>query len=292
MNLSEPFIRRPVATSLLMAALVFVGVSAFPFLPVAPLPQVDFPTIQITATLAGASPETMASSVATPLERQLGQIAGVTQMTSFSALGATSITIQFDLDRNIDSAAQDVQAAITAAGRTLPQAMTTPPIYRKLNPAEAPVLILAVHSDTLPLTVVDEYADNFLAQRISQVSGSCTQVSIGGEQRPSIRIQVDPAKLAARGLALEELRNALVNSTANAPKGTLTTAKANFTFTANDQITDAEQFNNVVIAYRDGAPVRVRDIGQAISAAADRNTAAIQNNKPSHSTLGQQATWC
>jgi multidrug efflux pump subunit AcrB len=278
-NLSEPFIRRPVATSLLMAALVFVGVSAFPFLPVAPLPQIDFPTIQVTATLAGASPETMASSVATPLERQLGQIAGVTQMTSFSALGATSITIQFDLDRNIDSAAQDVQAAITAAGRTLPQAMTTPPIYRKLNPAEAPVLILAVHSDTLPLTVVDEYADNLLAQRISQVSG-VAQVSIGGEQRPSIRIQVDPAKLATRGLALEEVRSALVSSTANAPKGTLTTARANFTFTANDQITDAEQFDNVIIAYRDGAPVRVRDIGHAISAAADRNSAAIQNNKP------------
>ncbi len=280
MNLSEPFIRRPVATSLLMAALVFVGVSAFPFLPVAPLPQVDFPTIQITATLAGASPETMASSVATPLERQLGQIAGVTQMTSFSALGATSITIQFDLDRNIDLAAQDVQAAITAAGRTLPQAMTTPPIYRKLNPAEAPILILAVHSDTLPLTVVDEYADNFLAQRISQVSGVAL-VSIGGEQRPSIRIQVDPAKLAARGLALEELRNALVSSTANAPKGTLTTERANFTFTANDQITEAEQFNDVIIAYRDGAPVRVRDVGHAIFAAADRNAAAILNNTPS-----------
>ena len=279
MNLSEPFIRRPVATSLLMASLVFVGVSAFPFLPVAPLPQVDFPTIQVTATLAGASPETMASSVATPLERQLGQIAGVTQMTSFSALGATSITLQFDLDRNIDSAAQDVQAAITAAGRTLPQAMTTPPIYRKLNPAEAPVLILAVHSDTLPLTVVDEYADNFLAQRISQVS-RVAQVSIGGEQRPSIRIQVDPAKLATRGLALEEVRSALVNSTANAPKGTLTTARANYTLTANDQITDAGQFDNVIIAYRDGAPVRVRDIGHAISAAADRNSAAIQNNKP------------
>jgi HAE1 family hydrophobic/amphiphilic exporter-1 len=278
-NLSEPFIRRPVATSLLMAALVFLGVSAFPFLPVAPLPQVDFPTIQVTATLAGASPETMASSVATPLERQIGQIAGVTQMTSFSALGATSITIQFDLDRNINSAAQDVQAAITAAGRTLPQAMTTPPIYRKLNPADAPVLVLAVHSDTLPLTVVSEYADNFLAQRISQVSGVAL-VSLGGEQRPSIRIQVDPAKLAARGLALEELRNALVSSTANAPKGTLTTDKANFTFTANDQITEAEQFNDVVIAYRDGAPVRVRDVGHAISAAADRNNAAIQDNKP------------
>jgi len=262
-----------------MGALALLGITAFPFLPIAPLPQVDFPTIQVTATLAGASPETMASSVATPLERQLGQIAGVTQMTSFSALGATSVTIQFDLTRNIDSAAQDVQAAITAAGKTLPQSMTSPPIYRKLNPADAPILILSVRSETVPLTVVDEYADNFLAQQISQVSG-VAQVSIGGEQRPSIRVQVDPAKLAARGLALEDVRTALVSSTTNAPKGTLTTPKANFTFTANDQITEPALFDDVIIAYREGTPVRARDIGQAISAAADRNTAAFQNNAP------------
>lgn len=279
MNISEPSIRRPVATSLLMGALALVGATAFFLLPVAPLPQVDFPTIQVTATLAGASPETMASSVATPLERQLGQIAGITQMTSFSALGATSVTIQFDLNRNIDSAAQDVQAAITAAGKTLPQSMTTPPIYRKLNPADAPILILSVQSDTLPLTVVDEYADNFLAQQISQVSG-VAQVSIGGEQRPSIRVQVDPIKLAARGLTLEDVRTALVSTTTNAAKGTLTTPKANFTFTANDQITDPGLFDDAIIAYRDGAPIRVRDIGQSVAAAADRNTAAFQNNEP------------
>ncbi len=279
MNLSEPFIRRPVTTSLLTAALAFVGITAFPFLPVAPLPQVDFPTIQVTATLAGASPETMASSVASPLERQLGQIAGITQMTSISALGATSITIQFDLNRYIDAAAQDVQAAINAASRTLPQSMTTPPIYRKLNPADAPILILSVRSDTLPLTVVDEYADNFLAQQISQVPG-VAQVSIGGEQRPSIRVQVDPAKLAARGLTLEDVRGALVSSTTNAAKGTLTTAKSNYSIAANDQITQAEEFDAVVLAYRNGAPVRVRDIGRAVSAAADRNAAAYQNNIP------------
>src|SRR6516164_6710503 len=261
-----------------MGALALIGATAFPFLPVTPLPHIDSPTIQVTATLAGASPETMASAVAAPLERQLGQIAGVTQMTSFNALGATSVTIQFDLNRNIDAAAQDVQAAITAAGKTLPQAMTTPPIYRKLNPADAPILILALHSDTLPLTVVDEYADNFLAQQISQVSG-VAQVSIGGEQRPSIRVQVDPAKLAARGLTLEDVRGALVNSTTNSPKGTLTTPKANFTFTANDQITEPEQFDDTIIAYREGAPVRVRDIGQAVSAAAGR-TSAFQNNAP------------
>src|SRR5438477_2706663 len=192
-----------------MGALALVGATAFPFLPVAPLPQIDFPTIQVTATLAGASPETMASSIATPLERQLGQIAGVSQMTSFSGLGATSVTIQFDLNRNIDSAAQDVQAAITAAGKTLPQSMTSPPIYRKLNPADAPILMLSVHSDTLPITTVDEYADNFLAQQIAQVPG-VAQVSLGGEQKPAIRIQVDPAKLAASGLTLEEIRSALV----------------------------------------------------------------------------------
>jgi HAE1 family hydrophobic/amphiphilic exporter-1 len=220
-SFSEPSIRRPVATTLLMAALAFVGTTSFFLLPVAPLPQVDFPTIQITATLAGASPETMASSVATPLERQIGQIAGVTQMTSFSALGATSITIQFDLDRNIDAAAQDVQAAIAAASRNLPESMTSPPTYRKLNPAEAPILILSVSSETLPLTAVSEYADSFLAQQISQVQG-VAQVSIGGEQKPSIRVQLDPGKLAARGLTLEEVRGALVNTTTNAPKGSRT----------------------------------------------------------------------
>ncbi len=279
MNLSEPFIRRPVATTLLMAALAFAGIAAFLFLPVAPLPQVDFPTIQVTATLPGASPETMASSVATPLERQFGQIAGVTQMTSFSALGATSITLQFDLDRNIDAAAQDVQAAISAAARTLPESMPSPPIYRKLNPAEAPILILAVHSDTLPLTAVNEYADSYLAQQISQVPG-VAQVSIGGEQRPSLRIQVDPAKLAARGLTFEEVRGALVSATTNAPKGSLTTEKASFAFVANDQITDAGEFEDAIIAYRDGAPVRVRDVGRAVAAAADRNTAAYHDNTP------------
>jgi len=278
-NISEPFIRRPVATSLLMAALALVGVAAFLRLPVAPLPQVDFPTIQVTATLAGASAETMASSVATPLERQLGEIPGVTEMTSFSALGATSITVQFDLDRNIDLAAQDVQAAITAAGKTLPQTMTTPPTFKKLNPADAPILVLAARSDTLPLTQVDEYADSYLAQQISQVSG-VAQVAIGGEQRPSIRVQVDPAKLAARGLTLEQVRSALVTATTDAPKGTLTTAKTSFTIDANDQITDAKQFDDVIVSYNNGAPVRVRDVGRAIAAASDRFSAAYENNKP------------
>jgi len=278
-NLSAPFIVRPVATALLMAALALLGIAAFPLLPVAPLPQVDFPTVQVTATLAGASADTMASSVAAPLERQLGQIAGVTQMTSLSALGATSITIQFDLDRNIDSAAQDVQAAINAASNTLPRSMTTPPTYKKLNPADAPILVLSARSDTIPLTSVNEYADNYLAQKISQVPG-VAQVSLGGEQKPAIRVQVDPAKLASRGLTLEDIRPVLANATTDAAKGTLDTGKMSFTIAANDQITEAKQFDDVVLAYRNGASVRVRDVGEAVSAASDRTAAAYDNNKP------------
>ncbi|HEY4261975.1 MAG TPA: efflux RND transporter permease subunit, partial [Schlesneria sp.] len=279
MNLSEPFIRRPIATLLLMAGLAFLGLAALPRLPVAPLPQIDFPTILVTASLSGASAETMSSSVATPLERQFSQIAGVTDMTSFSALGATSVTIQFDLNRNIDAAAQDVQAAINAAGKTLPQSMTSPPTYKKLNPADAPILMLSVRSDTLPITVVDEYADNFLAQEIAQVSG-VGQVSLGGEQRPAIRIQVDPAKLAASGLTLEEVRSAVVASTSNAAKGTLTGSKTSFTITANDQITDAAQYDSLIIAYRNNGPIRIRDVGHAISGATDRYAAAFHNNTP------------
>ena len=279
MNLSEPFIRRPVATSLLMGAVAFLGLAAFPYLAVAPLPQLDFPTVQVTATLSGASAETMASSVATPLERQIGQIAGVTQLTSISTLGATSVTVQFDLNRNIDLAAQDVQAALTAASKTLPQTMTAPPTYRKLNPADAPILVLSARSDTLPIAVVDEYADSFLAQQISQLSG-VAQVSLGGEQRPAIRVQVDPAKLASRGLTLEEIRTALVSATTNAPKGSLTIARTSFAIDVNDQITEPEPFNNVIIAYRNGAPVRVRDVGRAIAAGADRFSAAYHNNAP------------
>ncbi|HEY2134371.1 MAG TPA: efflux RND transporter permease subunit [Xanthobacteraceae bacterium] len=276
MNISEPFIRRPVATSLLMAALAFVGIIAFPFLPVAPLPQVDFPTIQVQVTFAGASAETMATSVAAPLERQFGQVAGITQMTSQSTLGATTIVIQFDLNRNIDGAAQDVQAAITAAGKTLPQNLTTPPTYRKINPADSPILILAVNSDTLPLTTVDDYADNFLAQQMSQVAG-VAQVVIGGESKPAIRVQVDPSKLAAAGITLEDARVALVNSTTNAAKGTVNLPTTSFIIAANDQLTAAEGYDDVVLAYRNGAPIRVRDVGQAVVAPTDRTISGFQN---------------
>jgi 2,3,4,5-tetrahydropyridine-2,6-dicarboxylate N-succinyltransferase len=244
MNISEGFIRRPVATSLLMAAIGFIGLVAIPFLPVAALPQVDFPTIQVSATLQGASAETMAASVASPLERQFGQIPGITQLTSTSALNSTSITIQFELNRNIDAAAQDVQAAITAASRTLPQTMTTPPSYRKVNPADSPILTLSAQSDTLPLISVDDYADNFIAQQISQVRG-VAQVQIWGEQKPAIRIQDDPAKLASAGLTLEDVRPMLVSSTTIASKGTVNTAETTFTIAANDQIIEAGPFEYV-----------------------------------------------
>jgi hydrophobe/amphiphile efflux-1 (HAE1) family protein len=277
-NVSEPFIRRPIATCLLMTALAFVGIAAFPFLPVAPLPQVDFPTIQVTTALAGASAETMASAVATPLERQFGQIASVTQMTSASTLGATTIVLQFDLSRNIDAAAQDVQAAITAAGRSLPQNLTTPPVYRKQNPADIAILIFGIHSDTLPIHVLDEFADNFLLPPLSQVAG-VAQVFIGGESKPAIHVQLDPAKLAAAGLTLEEIRTALVSSTTNAAKGTLNTPDSSFTIASNDQLILPEQYEDVVLAYRNGAPIRVRDVGLSILAPADSTVAAYANHE-------------
>jgi hydrophobe/amphiphile efflux-1 (HAE1) family protein len=277
-NISEPFIRRPVATTLLMAALAFVGIVSFPFLPVAPLPQVDFPTIQITTTWTGASAETMATSVAAPLELQFGQIAGVTQMTSQSSLGAATIVIQFDLERSIDSAAQDVQAAITVAAKQLPQALTTPPAYKKVNPADVPILLISVHSDTVPIINVDDYANIFLAQQIAQVSG-VAQVLVFGDQTPSIRVQVDPFKLASSGITLEDIRGTLVTQTTNAAKGSINGDQMSFTIAANDQIIDADKFNDVVLAYRNGAPIRVRDVGQAVAAPVDRTVVAYQNNK-------------
>ncbi|HKD31182.1 MAG TPA: efflux RND transporter permease subunit [Xanthobacteraceae bacterium] len=278
MNISEPFIQRPVATSLFMASIGFVGLVAFPFLPVAPLPQVDFPTIQVNAILQGASAETMAASVASPLERQFGQIPGVTQLTSMSAPNGTSITIQFDLNRNIDAAAQDVQAAITAAAKTLPQQMSSPPTYKKVNPADSPIMMLSARSDTLPLHIVDDYVDNFLAQQISQVAG-VAQATINGEQKPSIRVQVDPAKLAASGLTLEDVRSVLLNTTTNAAKGTINTPRTSFIIATNDQIIDAEPLNDTVLAYRNGGPIRIRDVGQAIAAESDRTLAGYQNGK-------------
>ena len=276
MSISAPFIRRPIATSLVMVAIVLVGVAAYPLLPIAPLPNVDFPTIVVSAGLPGADPSTMASTVATPLERQIGEIPGVTQMSSVSVQGSTSITVQFALDRNIDSAAQDIQAAINAASGQLPKNLPNPPTYRKINPADAPILILAVQSDALPITEVDNYADTVLAQQISQLPG-VAEVFIGGAQTPAIRVQVDPAKLAGMGHTLEDVRSRILNATVDNPKGSIDTAHRAFAINANDQITEASAFNNVILAYRNGAPVRVSDIGRAVSGSENTLLASWQN---------------
>ncbi|OJY76854.1 MAG: acriflavine resistance protein B [Rhodospirillales bacterium 70-18] len=278
MSISTPFIRRPVGTSLLMAAILLVGIAAYPLLPVAPLPRVEFPTIQVQVSYPGASPETMATAVAQPLERQFAQIAGVDQMTSSSVLGQTSITVQFDLNRSIDAAALDIQSKITAASGQLPKNLPSPPTFYKANPSDSPILILAVQSDEIPLIDTNDYANNILAQQISQISG-VAQVFIGGQQNRAVRIQIDPAKLAAMGLTLEDARQTLTTATVNSPKGTIDGVQRSFTIYANDQMTTAAEYNNLVIAYRNGAPVRVRDIGQAVEAADNLRVAGYQNGK-------------
>ncbi|MFI5010858.1 MAG: multidrug efflux RND transporter permease subunit [Hyphomicrobiales bacterium] len=277
-GISAPFIRHPIATSLLMIAILFVGIIAYPRLPVAPLPQVDFPTIQVSASLPGASPDTIASAVAQPLETQFAQIPGVAQMTSTSSLGSTAITIQFDLDRNIDAAANDVQAAINAAGGQLPKNLPSPPTYRKVNPADSPILLLGATSDTLPLTEVDDNVETKLAQQISQITG-VAQVSVGGQQKPAIRIQLDPAKLVAKGLSLEDVRTPLSVATVDNPKGTIDGRTRSFTIYTNDQLTRSKDWNDIIVAYRNGAPLRVRDIGQAVTGPQDTRQAGWADGK-------------
>jgi hydrophobic/amphiphilic exporter-1 (mainly G- bacteria), HAE1 family len=277
-GISAPFIRYPIGTSLLMAGILFVGLVAYPLLPVAPLPQVDFPTIQITATLPGGSPETMASSVAQPLERQFAQIPGIAQMTSTSYLGTAAVTIQFDLNRSIDGAANDVQGAINAASGQLPKDLPSPPTYRKVNPADSPILLLSATSDSLPLTTVSDAVDAQLAQQISMISG-VAQVTIGGQQKPSIRVQVDPAKLVAKGLSLEDVRNQIAITTVDSPKGNIDGEKVAYTIYANDQMLDSKDWNDVIVAYRNGGPLRIRDIGKAITGSEDMKQAAWANGK-------------
>src|ERR1700754_2478868 len=277
-GISAPFIRLPIATSLLMVGVLFVGLVAYPRLPVAPLPQVDFPTIQVSSSLPGASPETMASAVAQPLETQFAQIPGVSQMTSTSVVGSSAITIQFDLDRNIDAAANDVQAAINAAGGQLPKNLPSPPTYRKVNPADAPILMLGATSDTLPLTTVSDAVDAQLAQQISQISG-VAQVIIGGQQKPAIRIQIDPGKLVPKGLSLEDVRTQITITTVDAPKGNIDGSTRSYTIYANDQMLNAKDWNDVIIAYRNGGPLRIRDIGQAVTGPEDAKQAAWANGK-------------
>ena len=278
MNISRPFIERPVATTLLMAGLALIGIAAWPFLPVAPLPQVDFPTILVSAQLPGASPEIMASSVAQPLETQFSQIPGMAQMTSSSVLGTMQITMQFDLDRNIDAAAQDVQSAIDAAAGYLPKNLPTPPSYRKVNPADSAVLILAVHSDVLPITQVDDYAETVIAQQLSQLPG-IAQVSVGGQQKPAVRIQVDPVKLAAVGLHLEDVANLITTASVDTPQGAITGARQNFAIYDNDQLLKAAPWNDVIVAYKNGAPIRIRDIGRAIDGAENTQVRGFQNGR-------------
>ncbi len=278
MNISAPFIQRPIATSLLMAAVFLVGLVAFPLLPVAPLPQVDFPTILVTTNLPGASSETMASSVATPLENQFAQIPGVAQMTSTSVLGSAQITIQFDLDRNIDAAAQDIQAAINAASGFLPKTLPLPPTYRKVNPAESAIAIYAIHSDAMPLYMVDDYAENVILPRMSQITG-VGLVSIGGQQKPAIRVQVDPAKIAALGIQLEDVANVISTATINSPKGSINGVAHNYVVYNNDQLLKAAPWNDVIVAYKNGAPVRVRDIGVAVDGPENNQLTAWQNGK-------------
>src|SRR3954447_141959 len=248
MNISAPFIKRPIGTSLLAAAVLMAGVLAFNFLPVAPLPQVEFPVIQVSAGLPGASPETMASAVATPLERQFGRIAGINQMTSTSQLGSTSIVLQFDLNRNIDAAGRDVQAAINAARSQLPANLPGNPNYRKVNPADAPILILALTSDTITLPAMYDAADSILAQKLSQVEG-VGQVFVGGAARPAVRAELNPTLLNKLGVGLEDVRTSLGQANANAPKGQFSDAVNAWSIQANDQLKKADQYRNVIVGY-------------------------------------------
>jgi len=277
-NLAEPFIRRPVMTTLISLAIVFFGVMAYRTLPVSDLPNVDFPTILVSATLPGASPETMASSIATPLERQFSTIAGLDQMTSTSMQGLTSVTLQFALDRNIDAAAQDVQAAIAAAQSRLPQGMPSPPSYEKVNPADKPVLYLGLSSPTLPLSQVDEYAETYLAERISMISG-VAQVVVYGSQKYAVRVEVDPQALAYRGIGIDEVAQAIQNANVNLPTGTLYGSHEAFTVQANGQLTDAAAYRPVIVAYHNGAPVRLEEVGQVLDSVENDKVAGWVDNQ-------------
>jgi hydrophobe/amphiphile efflux-1 (HAE1) family protein len=278
MNISEPFIRRPIATSLLMLGALVFGVVAYGLLPVAPIPNVDFPTITVTASYPGASPQTMASAIATPLEQQFSQIEALDQMTSLSGIGTTTITLQFDLSRNIDGAAVDVVAAINAATGLLPKDLPSPPTYRKVNPADFPIIIYAVHSDAVPEYRLDDYANLVLGQRLSTVPG-VGQVSIFGQKLYAARVQVNPPALAARGIGLEDVRTALANATVNLPKGSIEGDQQTTAIETNDQLYDAKSYENVIIAYRNGAPVRLKDVGNAIDSVQNARIGAWFNNQ-------------
>ncbi|MDA8174864.1 MAG: efflux RND transporter permease subunit, partial [Nitrospiraceae bacterium] len=270
MSISEVFIKRPIATTLIMLAILVFGVISYKLLPVSDLPNVDFPTILVTASLPGSSPETMASSIATPLEKQFSTIAGLDSMTSTNALGNTQITLQFDLSRSIDAAAQDVQAAIAKAANQLPPNMPTPPTYQKVNPADQPVIFIALHSPTLPLSTVDEYAETLISQRLSMISG-VAQVNVFGSQKYAVRAQLDPNKMASMGIGIDEAASAVQNANVNLPTGTLWGNTQATTIQAAGQLTDAKAYRPIIVAYRNGAPVRLDQIGNVFD--------SVENNK-------------
>src|SRR5579875_131445 len=263
MNVAELFIRRPIMTTLVMFGIVIFGIFAYRTLPVSDLPNVDYPTIQVSAQLPGANPETMASAVATPLERQFSTIAGLDSMTSTSGQGNTSITLQFSLSRNIDAAAQDVQAMISAAGGQLPPNMPSPPTFRKVNPAEQPVIYLAVYSDVLPVWKVDDYAETLMAERISMVSG-VAQVQVYGARQYAVRAQLDPKKLAAYGVGLDQVAAAIQQGNVNLPTGNLEGTHKAFTLQATGQLMDAAAYRPLIVAYHNGSPLRLEQLGRVV----------------------------
>src|ERR1043165_268693 len=279
MSPSRPFILRPIATSLLMMAILLVGMVAYKQLPVSARPQVDSPTIQVVTFYPGASPEVMASSVTAPLERQFGEIPGLNQMTSTSSFGSSVITLPFDLDLNIDVAEQEVQAAINGASNLLPQGLPNPPIYSKVNPADAPILTLALTSTSLPLPKVEDLADTMLAQKIAQLPG-VGLVSISGGQRPAVRIQANPTALASYGLSLEDLRTALANANVNQAKGTFDGPQQSYTIGANDQLLNGDHYRPIIVAYRNGGPVRVADVANVADGVENTLQAAWANQQP------------
>ncbi len=279
MNVSSLFISRPIATSLLGVAVLLGGILGFLFLPVAPLPQVDFPTIQVTTQLPGADPDTMAALVTAPLERPLGQIPSLASMTSSSAFGISQITLQFDLGRNIDGAAQDVQAAINAAGSTLPRTLPYPPTYSKVNPADTPIVTLALHSNSYSIRELSDFADTMMAQRLSEVSG-VGDVNIQGGVKPAIRIQVDLPRLASYGLALEDIRSAITNASVAGAKGSLDGTQQSFTLAANDQIVDPNVYKSVIIAYRNSAPVQLKDVATVVEGLENNRVGAWYQGQP------------
>jgi len=276
MNLAEIFIRRPIMTTLAMLAILVFGIIAYRALPVSNLPNVDYPTLEVSASLPGASPETMAAAVATPLEREFSTIAGIDSMSSMSTQGGTEITLQFTLSRNIDAAAQDVQAAIARSQAMLPADMPTPPSYQKVNPADQPVLYMAVYSDTLSPSTVDDYADTLMAQRISMISG-VAQVQLYAAQKYAVRVQLDPQALATRGIGVDEVTDAIKNANVNLPTGTLFGTHKSFVVQANGQLQNAAAYRPLIVAYRNGAPVRLEALGQVLDSVQNTKVVAWYN---------------